>query len=147
MKRALLIVAIALSTLSCTPQQASQATSVLAKVANVISDAGQILTLAELAYQQYARVASPPPEQQATFQNLLAASWRALNVASTAVRGSERLTQGEYDRAFQEFKTAYAALHAFLVQNGVTGAPGAVGAAPGAGTLPEPAALTFRVDP
>jgi hypothetical protein len=136
---------LSLSTPGCTPGVAST----LAQVANVVNDAGQVLQIAELAYQQYSRLANPPPEQQAQFQGLLSNAWRALNAANAGVRGSQSLSQHEYDAAFAEFRKAYAELHAFLVQQGITGAPspepGKVGAA-GMADLPEPAALTFRVE-
>ena len=142
---AVLAAAVLLGAPACMPGAAG----VLAQIATVISDAGQVLSLADIAWRTWARANPPSEADQRRFERLMADSHRSLSIASSAVSGAESMDQKDYDAAFASFRKAYGELNAFLTEKGVVGPPGMTGGVGVAGAvsepLPEPAALSFKV--
>ncbi len=125
---------------ACTPAAAG----ILSQVATVLSDAGNILNLVDVAWRSAARAKPPSEADQKRFDQLLADSYRALSIANSSVRGAKDLDQKQYDAAFADFKRSYSELNAFLLDKGVVSKQGLVGLG-NAESLPEPAALDFKV--
>lgn len=79
---------------------------VVAKVITTVQDAEQILNKLDRAAQLYF-AASPDPEQQAKFERAMGKARSALNAATRAANGMEKLDQQAIDTAFADFKVAY----------------------------------------
>lgn len=116
----------------------------LPAIAGVISDAVAVLSLINVAVQQFMRNNNVPLDVQEEYASLHAKAIRALNAANAALRGTKHVSQKEFDAAFNDFFFAFSELRDMLIRNGMmTEGKMAVGA--GAVDIPEPAALTFRV--
>ncbi len=118
---------------------------VLSALDRVVNDSGQALKIIETTYNVYQADHPLPPAERATFDRLLANAYQQLRTGTRALQDAHDVDQGKYDAAFEDFKIAYAALHDFLKQHGVSPiGDGLVGAGVGADFTP-PAAIGYRV--
>lgn len=116
----------------------------LPAIAGVISDAVAVLSLINVAVQQFMRQHQVPLDVQEEYAALHAKTIRALNAANAALRGARNVSQKEFDAAFNEFFFAFSELRELLIRQGMM-TDGKMAVGTGAVTVPEPAALTFKV--
>lgn len=120
----------------------------LPKIVSVLSDASAVLQIVDTAAQEFFRTHPDiPPETRARYVDLYSKTVSSLNGANHALRGVQDVDQEQYDAAFKEFRAAYADLSVFLKDEGIMTGSG-LKASPEGGEidLPEPLALTYRVD-
>ncbi len=145
--RRLFLAIATLLILSAAPACAGLA-PVLAAVTTAIQDSEQALSLIDLAFNAYQAQHPVSAEDRLKYQALLANAYQALNVGTRAVSDAGKIKQGDLDLAFRDFKTAYQALHGFLIARGITpvgsGLVG-VGVAGGA-DFQEPKIFSARVE-
>lgn len=121
---------------------------VLPQIVSVLTDALAVLKIIDNAANEYFRThPDTPPEVRARYVELYADAINALNAANHSLRGASDLDQKQYDAAFEEFKGAYVELAEFLKREGLMS--GSM-LKTGDGTevkIPEPEALSFKVEP
>lgn len=93
---------------------------VLAAVTTAIQDSEQALSLIDLAFNAYQTQHPVNAEDRVKYQALLAAAYQTLNTGTRAVSDAGKINQGDLDLAFRDFKSAYKALHDFLIARGIT---------------------------
>lgn len=120
---------------------------ILSAVDGAVHDSGQALAIIETTYNVYQASHPVSPEEHLVFERLLASAEATLRAGTRAVQDLQDVNQGKFDAAFADFRVAYAALHDYLKQHGVSpiGA-GLVGAGtPGGDDFPPPAVIGLRV--
>lgn len=120
---------------------------VIPKVVSVLNDATTVLNIIDGAAQEFFRqYPDIPPEKRAKYVELHARALSAVNAANSTLRGVQDIDQGQYDAAFLEFRRVYAELKKFIEAEGIMQA-GQLRASDGTPQpLPDPVALTFKVD-
>lgn len=121
---------------------------VLAAVTTAIQDSEQALSIIDLAFNAYQTQHPVSADDRVKYQALIAAAYQTLNTGTRAVNDAGKINQGDLDLAFKDFKSAYKALHGFLIDRGITpvgaGMVG-VGVAGGA-DFQEPKIFSARVE-
>lgn len=119
---------------------------VLSVLDRVVNDSGQALKIIETTYNVYQAQHPVTPEERAVFDRLLAQAYQTLRTGSRALADAHDVDQGKYDAAFEDFKIAYAALHGYLKEHGISpvGA-GLVGAGRGGEDFTPPEVIGYRV--
>ena len=120
---------------------------VIPKIVAVITDAIAIMQIIDNAVQTYF---ATHPDVPAKVKQAYALAYRkamdGLNAANHALTGVEDLDQQQYDAAFEEFKQAYLDLLDLLAKQGLMQGNQLRVSPTETVELPEPAALTFRVE-
>lgn len=116
------------------------------KIVAVLADATSTLQIIDTAVEEwFDQHPDVDPKVRAEYRLLYAKCHEALNGANHALQGAEDLTQNDYDAAFAEFKAAYIQLRDLLYREGIASTDGKLGAAGATVDVPEPMALTYRV--
>jgi hypothetical protein len=114
-------------------------------VAGVLSDASQTLEVIDVAVQEWIRTTNPPEQHRIKYAKIKQNAHRALSTATHTVQGASDLDQKQYDAAFAEFKQAFGEMKSFLEDTGAMGG-GALSASGEAAEIPEPLALTAKIE-
>lgn len=117
-------------------------------VVSVITDAIAILNIIDNAVQTYFATHPATPEKVKTaYASAYRKAMSSLNAANHALTGVEDLDQKQYDAAFAEFQLAYRELLDLLSKEGLMREGNQLRVSfDETVQLPEPAALTHRVD-
>ena len=117
----------------------------LTNIAAVIADASATLNNIDAGVRQWIRMTDPPANQIAKYESIRGKAYRALSIATRAVRGAQDVDQEQYEAAFHEFKVAFGEMQAFLEETNAmsAGTLSIGGEAPE--PIPEPIALSFKV--
>jgi hypothetical protein len=117
------------------------------QIVSVVTDALCVLGIIDKAVAEYWRThPATDPVVVAKYNELYQKALAALNAAQKSLRGATELDQKEYDKAFADFKAAYAELQQLLRKQGVMqGNYLSVGAGQAPVYIPDPEAITFQV--
>ena len=147
MKKLMLLLAMVLCTIFSFPGCAAinRALPILTDVIVAVQDAQQILEIIDAAadawFEQH-----PDPAMKIKYAKAIGKCRTALDVALRTSRGAKELNQQEVDKAFQDFKVAYGELTSLLQGAGIMGSDNLLKASPHQVRVPEPLALTLRVE-
>lgn len=143
------LVLLALGLVGCSPAQMRAVSTALSDVAVAIAQGNTILDSVDSVTRE---MLVGEPDARSRVANKVAAARNALVTASDATQGAQALTQGDVDKAFSDFRTAWTDLQAELDRDGITKAlPSPTGfasshvAAPAPVVLPVPLALHLRI--
>jgi hypothetical protein len=114
-------------------------------IVSVVNDAMLILKTIDAAAQEYFRSREVPEDVRKEYVRAYTAAVAALNAANHTLRGVKNIDQKEYDRAIQEFRSAYGGLRDFLEQYGVM-RDDKMSIGGDEVTVPVPEAIEFRFD-
>lgn len=120
---------------------------ILHTIDSAITDSDQALKIVETTFNLYEGDHPVSPAVKATFEKLLAEAYAKLKLGAQAVHDGQDMSQGKYDTAFADFKTAFLSLTSYLKSEGITpiGA-GLIGVGPNGGQdFPEPAVIGLRI--
>jgi len=125
----------------------SALSSALPVINSALTDTDIVLKGIDATFDAYQLGHDVSPTDRAEYARLLATAYRALSVGERAISDIKHVSQGQYDQAFTDFQTAYAALTGFLKSKGVTPAgAGLVGVgAAGGDDFPTPRVIGLRV--
>ncbi len=126
----------------------AQAIPVLSKITSVLLNARTELDRVDLIVQDFMRMTGASEETRARYSKVKDNVLRGLNVANSALQGTQDLDQKQYDAAITEYSKAWSELQAFLKDTGALSAVG-LRASPDSEAIPMPVplALSFKVDP
>lgn len=117
----------------------------LPMIVAAVTDAMMVLDAIEDFVTKYF-AANPDAEKQEAVAKSLAKTRSALNVALRTCSGTEDLSQGQVDAAFQDFRAAYVELSTLLGRYGLASQGDRLMATPGQPlVIPTPMAMTFKV--
>lgn len=115
-------------------------------IASVVTDAAQVLSVIDLAVQEFFRThPDTPASVRARYTDAMTKAHRALNASQKALRGVQDIDQKQYDAAFVEFREAYKDLVAVLTDEGLMNGSKLSAGIDSTVEIPEPEALTLRV--
>lgn len=114
----------------------------IAKIAEIIIDATNILNIIDATAKQAFAVNKTPERAQDEFNTVMVKARLSLQTANTTLRGADNLTQEKFDLAFKNFNDAYFELVALLSVNAASSKAGTYGAA----RLPIPLSVTYKVE-
>lgn len=141
LKALLLATALALPVTGC-----AAVLPAVTQILNVVTDALVVLNIIDNAVNEYFDNAPlTPPRVKRQYLELYRKALAALAAAQHALEGVEDLDQQEYDKAFQEFRDAYAELRELLRREGLMRENYLQTAKGEMVLVPEPQALTYKV--
>jgi len=125
----------------------AQAVPVLSEIASVLINANTELDRVDVVVQDFFRLTNADDATRARYAKVKTNVLRGINVAGGALRGTQDLSQEQYDAAFKEYVAAWQELEAFLTDTGALNASG-LRAGPESEPLPmpKPHALSFKVE-
>ena len=125
----------------------AQAVPVLSKIASVLINAAVELDRVDVIVQDFMRLTGADETTRARYSKIKDNVLRGINIANSSLQGTQDLSQDQYDAAITEYAKAWGELQEFLKDTGALNASG-LRAGPDAEPIPmpEPVALTFKVD-
>lgn len=146
MKKFLFLLTLLVTLPSCaaTTRIIEAVVPVLGEVQTVINDAQTIVNgLKSVATIFF--LAHPMGENQIKVEKVFADVNHGINVANRALKGSEKLTQEQFDLAFVEFRASYLELTKLLQNLGVLDGTGRSGAYGAGKPMDVPLAMNYKV--
>lgn len=137
--------ALFLACFLCFSASCATIANALPTVIAAVTDAVMILDgIQDFVERYFAQ--KPNPELAEKVAEALQKTRSALNVALRTSKGADDLNQAKVDEAFQNFRTAYAELMNLVEPLGVASAGDTLSVRPGALQVPEPMALSLKVE-
>lgn len=88
--------------------------SILNTIDHAVTDSSEALQIIEAAFNVYQAGHAVTPVDRATFETLLATAYGTLKTGAQIEHDAQSVSQGQYDQAFADFKTAFLAIKDFM---------------------------------
>ncbi len=121
--------------------------AILSTIDHAVTDSDQALQIIETTFNVYQTEHAVSPADRAAFEKLMANAYATLKTGAAIEHDVKSVSQGDYDQAFADFKTAFLAIKDYMKAHQISPiGEGLIGARQAdADGFPTPAVIGLRI--